>query len=151
MKSITRLFNMFVFFTICVLCLMIATLSTAHAKYKVAVIDGPLLHNQHMIMSLGLCKNGHYDFTRKKPVVAVRRHSDNHSYYVSSLIQNTSKRKDVCIMLYNILGKHTKPGDLTKAIELAVKNKAKAINISLVAPFRVLRKESHNGSSSPGN
>ena len=127
----SKLYHLIMICILAMAALFSMVMSTAKGETRVAVIDGPLLHEESMNMSFKMCKKGHFDFNTQKPVVA--RANDVHSYYVTNLISQVAQRNDVCFVMLNVMGRNVKPGAIGKAIDLALKYKVKAVNISIVS------------------
>lgn len=108
----------------------------SQAKYKIAVIDSGFNKLDFFTDNVPLCKRGHYDFTVDKWEVG--EDIVGHGTAVTKLINDRAGDNNInrrCFLIYKIFGGRTTTEDmLARAIDLAVKNGAKSINLSLGGP-----------------
>lgn len=98
-------------------------------KLKIAVIDSGFKAMPFDTSAFKMCKKGHYDFNDR--VAQIGKDEIGHGSYVTSIINTHVGDKEFCFLEYKIIGKKVQRGDLSKAIMMAYKNKAAAVNISL--------------------
>ena len=112
-----------------------------HAKkqYRVAVIDtgfNPFMTDE--VTKNHTCKDGHFDYSTGKAELGLD--VIGHGTSVTELVVKAAETKNFCIMHYKIFGALQTKDDVAKAIRMAVKNGAKAINMS-ISIFNYYRKD----------
>ena len=119
--------------------LIMLAVSTTYAndqfKTKVAVIDtGYSGFFATAKTKKSMCKSGHYDFTVDEPILGYDH--IGHGTFVTNLIVENAKRKDICIVMYKVsayVNENTRD-HITKALVYAYKQGARVVNISMGDP-----------------
>jgi len=109
----------------------VATSQISNQTIKIAIIDTgyTILEGRN----LKLCSTGHYDFSTKTPYVGLS--IGNHGTKVGSIIADELKAYDYCAIIYKVqTAEGIPPGNITKALRLALKQHVAAVNISLTGP-----------------
>lgn len=115
-----------IYFKLFLSILFLSSLVTAKESiYKIALIDSGVNVNKN----IKICKTGSYDFIELKKGVGI----DNwrHGTLMAEIITAKNKNINHCIMVYKVVGAQSN-APIYAAILMAIKNGARAINISLI-------------------
>lgn len=111
--------------------LLFPLLVNSRELIKIAVIDSGYTKQFNQTLQPRLCFDGHYDFIDKKSGVGEDTvgHGSNIVYTITKKVSH----KNYCLMIYRVFSnKGGSPATVTAdAINLAVKNGAKVINLSI--------------------
>lgn len=103
--------------------------SNALATTRVAVLD-----TGYDGTSSKLCATGHYDFIMNREGIGNDANKDKHGTHVANAIIANAADADFCVVIYKVFG--GSKSNIPKAIERAVKNEIRILNLSFTGEKR---------------